>query len=149
MKDLGTLDGNNSEGAALNASGQVIGRASYGSSAFHAFLYSKGAMKDLGTLGGPGSHAVAINTAGDVTGTSEIVANDWRAFLYTGGQMLDLNDLVDPASPLKDVVTLSAGKAITDTGYILAIGTNSQTNTSHAYVLRKQVQCVPRGKRPC
>src|SRR5437899_963006 len=54
MQDLGGLGGN-SQGNAINASGQVAGYSylapppTYG--AQHAFLYSGGSMRDLGTLG--------------------------------------------------------------------------------------------------
>ena len=148
LKDLGTLGGTYSEGNAINDAGQVAGTSYTVDGLKHAFLYSKGLMKDLGTLGGQQSEGLALNGVGEVTGSSATGAVQ-HAFLYTGGQMLDLNDLVDPNSPLKAYVRLATGIAITDTGYILAVGTNSQTGTERAYVLKKIVQCVPTGRRLC
>ena len=38
--------------SAINAAGQVTGRADTADGSYHAFLYSDGVMTDLGTLGG-------------------------------------------------------------------------------------------------
>ncbi len=49
VTDLGTLGGTNgSYGEGINASGQVTGYSyTAGNTAYHAFLYSNGAMQDL------------------------------------------------------------------------------------------------------
>src|SRR5262249_38298789 len=84
MTDLGTLGGPESEGWGINASGQVVGRAST-PVVNHAFLYSAGSMADLGSLHRYDSTiAYAINNAG------QIVGNSVDAFLYENGVMTDL-----------------------------------------------------------
>jgi probable HAF family extracellular repeat protein len=141
--DLGTLGGLNSvignpagsvsvggelpEPHALNSSGQVTGFSDTANGASHAFLFAGGTMRDLGTLGGNQSHGAAINDAGEVTGWAETADGAQHAFLYANGQMIDLNSLIDPGSALKPYVTLQAGVDISNTGFILAQGVNSQT----------------------
>src|SRR5215469_11960412 len=70
VTDLGTLGGEQSNGFAINASGQVTGWDDGANTADHAFLYSNGAMQDLGTLGGAASQGAGINASGQVTGVS-------------------------------------------------------------------------------
>jgi len=138
LQDLGTLGGSNSGGTAINDHGQVAGGADIvGDAALHAFLYSQGEMHDLGTLGGTDSFAVAINNAGQVLGQANIAGDtSYHPFLYTNGRIFDLNDLIDEGSPLKPYVTLTEAVGITDTGYILANGHNSQSGIDSAYVLQ-------------
>ena len=63
---LGTLGGTNSEGHAINSSGQVTGVSlTTGDAAYRAFLYSGGSMINLGTLGGNFySEGLGINDSG-------------------------------------------------------------------------------------
>ncbi len=49
VTDLGTLGGNSSQAASINAGGQVTGQSFTSSLEYHAFLYSGGTMIDLGT----------------------------------------------------------------------------------------------------
>ena len=76
MRDLGTLGGTNSHGAAINNSGQVTGRADLSGYDSHPFRWSpSGVMEDLGALSEEpgstnGSWGTAINTLGQVTGVS-------------------------------------------------------------------------------
>jgi probable HAF family extracellular repeat protein len=66
-----------------------------GDAAYHAFVYSDGAMQDLGTLGGTLSGGLAINASGQVTGWSFIAGSKaYHAFLYSNGHMTDLNSLI-------------------------------------------------------
>lgn len=52
ITDLGILGGSDTEPAAINNSGQIVGASSTTACTciFHAFLYSNGKMQDLGTL---------------------------------------------------------------------------------------------------
>lgn len=136
MQDLGTLGGTSSIGTGINSSGQVTGYSlTPGNAAIHAFLYTNGSMQDLGTLGGSLSEGTAVNDTGDVTGYSYTGSYARHAFIYSGGTMRDLNGLIDPSSPLAPYVTLSEGRAIDDSGAIVANGVDSRTFQTHAYLL--------------
>ena len=132
--DLGTLGGTYSMGYAINASGDVTGYSEV-SGQMHAFLYSKGKIRDLGTLGGGFSLGLAVNSDGKVVGVAKTAIED-HAFLFSEGRMFDLNELITPKSPLKGIVKLVGATAITDNGYILAIGDNSLSGVHTAYVLK-------------
>lgn len=138
MTDLGTLGGKVSWGNAINDSGQVTGRSSTTGDTYtgdHAFITINGVMTDLGTM--PGSYCsegTAINAWGQVTGFA-CMFGELHAFFYSDGQMLDLNARVDPNSPLAPYVVLREGIAITDAGYILAWGYNTETQQFHAFLL--------------
>jgi probable HAF family extracellular repeat protein len=101
ITDLGTLGGTNSEGWAINASGQVVGSSDItGPGDTHAFLYDGNSMQDLGTLGGSLSAAYGINDSGQVVGQSTLTGDiehngvlDDHAFLYDGSSMQDLGTL--------------------------------------------------------
>jgi probable HAF family extracellular repeat protein len=109
IHDLGTLGGTESNGSAINASGQVAGSSlKNGDSAYRAFLWkpttpngTSGTMYDLGTLGGTESFGGAINTGGQVAGFSYTTGHaDYHAFLWTpttpngtNGAMLDVGTL--------------------------------------------------------
>ena len=67
MVDLGTLGGTFSQGAAINASGQLTGFAYATGNAGHAFFWNGTEMVDLGTLGGTFSSGSAINDSGQVS----------------------------------------------------------------------------------
>jgi len=84
--DLGTLGGDHSAAYAVNALGQIVGKADLpptvdGTRSTHAFLWQPaslsareqsvvGQMRDLGTLGGSHSFAYAVNGQGLVAGFS-------------------------------------------------------------------------------
>ena len=141
MQDLVGTFGPDSYGLGINASGQVTGYfdTGNGNSLYHAFLYSNGTMQDLGTLGSyEESFGLGINASGQVTGyVSDGGGSPLDAFLYSNGKMSDLNTL-DTSSALAQYVTLTAGTAINDNGWIVANGQNrlGPVQHNHAYLLR-------------
>jgi len=93
MHDLGTLGGMDSEGTAINASGQIVGFSSLPTGQ-HPFIYVRGLLRDLGTLGGSDAQALAINYRAQATGGSAIAGDEFtHAFLYSDGVMTDLGTL--------------------------------------------------------
>ena len=89
MKDLGTLGGPNSSGAAINIQGNVVGKAETASGRRDAFLYSNGVMTDLNTLLLPAARqawvlaeATGINDRGQIVGNGFHNGNR-RGFLLT------------------------------------------------------------------
>jgi len=95
ITDLGTLGGTYSDPAAVNDSGQVVGKAMLPSGSYRAFAWWKGTMIDLGTLGGDYSAATGINDQGLIVGESYTAAHKTHAFVYsfTNGVMSDLGTL--------------------------------------------------------
>lgn len=105
LTDLGTLGGEESEAAAINGLGEVVGWSTTADGATHAFLHRGGVLIDLGTLpGGTLSRATGINDAGQIVGLSGI--NEYgvefqefpRAFLWQDGVMQALGALYCPCS---------------------------------------------------
>ena len=109
MHNLGSLGGTESDGGAINASGQVSGSSlTTGDAAYHAFLWkpstpngTSGTMHDLLTLGGTESFGGTINASGQVAGFSNTTGDAaYHAYLWTpttpngtSGTMLDLTTL--------------------------------------------------------
>jgi probable HAF family extracellular repeat protein len=109
LRDIGQL-GVSSEGAGVNARGQVAGTWVDAAGENHAFRYSQGVARDIGNLGANSARATGINAAGDVVGSSFIAGfAAVHAFLYRDGCMRDLGTLGGPAS---------AAAAINDAGQI-------------------------------
>src|SRR5437763_104400 len=61
LTDLGTLGGASSAALGINGSGQVVGFATTGAGAQHAFLARYGVMQDLGTICGTYIQADGVN----------------------------------------------------------------------------------------
>ena len=103
---------------AINADGQVVGKASTRDGNPHAFSYRNGRMTDLGLLGGAISEAFAVNTSGDVVGSALDSSAETHAFIYKNGGMIDLNTLIDHDSGW--VLRMACG--INDSGQIVGVG---------------------------
>jgi probable HAF family extracellular repeat protein len=144
MKDLGTFGGTFSSATALNEAGQITGRASTAQNAsYHAFIATPtGSLQDLGTLGGANSSGQGIGSAGQVVGYSD-TPTATHAFAAFGGVMYDLNSLIDVTDQNRPYLTFTLAKGIRDSlavanaaiGYVLALGTDSRTNSVSWYVL--------------
>jgi len=93
--DLGTLGGDASSAAAINAAGQIVGDAKTRRGQTHAFVFQSGRMRDLGVLGGTESHATAVNSLGQVAGVSTVsnANGDLHACLFANGRRTDLGTL--------------------------------------------------------
>jgi probable HAF family extracellular repeat protein len=95
--DVPPIAGRESQGFAINASGQMAGVTEGGAHFFnHAFIAdAKGRhLRDLGSLSGPSgfSNAAAINSRAEVAGSSTNVDGQIHAFLSgpDGGTLVDL-----------------------------------------------------------
>jgi len=165
MVDLGTLGnpagagGRQSNGTAINASGQVAGDSDTFAGPSHAFLYTGtpgngGVMADLGTLGGTVSSAAAINALGQVAGSSLTSANTNRAFLYTGtpgvdGHMTNLDAWLDATDPTEGAKwTLINAYGLSDNGLVTGYGnynggTGDPNNGNKAFLLDASALLVP------
>jgi probable HAF family extracellular repeat protein len=96
VTDLGTLGGADSSASAVNASGQVVGKAMLPSGSYRAFAWWKGTMIDLGTLGGTYSAATGINDQAQVVGEANISGDSQThafVFSFVSGVMTDLGTL--------------------------------------------------------
>jgi len=140
MRDLGTLSsGADSEGFAVNSSGQVTGWSGVEDPGRtymnqHAFLYRNGNMEDLGTLpGGSSSFGTGINGGRgkgrnnevQITGYSSTASGFDHAFLYSDDKMEDLGTLPGGSS--------SGGDAINESGDVAGYSTISEINY-HAFL---------------
>jgi probable HAF family extracellular repeat protein len=157
LTDLGTLGGDSSSAAGINASGRVAGWSYTAQGANHAFLYSGGKMTDLGSLGGGSSFAFGLNFSGQVVGQATLPSTIPHAFLYSGGKMIDLGNLglgassayainnVDqivgwsstPSAP-KHAFLYTGGKMI-DLNTLLPQGTAFTLNVAYAINNRGQI----------
>lgn len=81
---LGTLGGNDSQGAELNEKGQVTGWSHTAAGAKHAFAWDGSRMIDIGRELGVESSGAGINESGEVVGSYR--AECQRSFRYTIGQ---------------------------------------------------------------
>jgi probable HAF family extracellular repeat protein len=144
ITDLGTLGGAQSEAIALQAIGQdIVGSASTGSGAEHAFLWLgpsrtrlHAVLSDLGTLaGGTYSIAEGINAADQVAGESGRSNQDLgcsgepqHAFFWSAGTgMIDIGSVNDTGCG----VTYAHG--INDNGWIVGSG-NTESERDYAFL---------------
>jgi probable HAF family extracellular repeat protein len=131
-------------GVAINDSEYVAGHyVDYWASFQRSFIVSaNGSMTDLGTL--PGYNATqsyAMNNFGMVVGgvgNGASTSTAARAFVYGDCRIVDLTNMIDPASGLKPYVTLSAGRDINNSGWIIASGSDSRdpARWPRAYLLK-------------
>jgi probable HAF family extracellular repeat protein len=137
--NLGTLGGNESIAAGIDAAGQVVGRSKTAAGLDRAFLWTPGGtngppgnpqMRDLGTLpGGAYSEASAINAAGQIVGHSQTGTGDDavdHAFRWSSGTMTDLGAPVGLPN--------SYAYAINSTGNIVGEAFNGGFSRSRAFV---------------
>jgi probable HAF family extracellular repeat protein len=78
--------------ARLNARGDVIGHADYGSGINQSFFHRNGVTSTL-SLGGVESSAYDINDSGQVVGEATNADGEWRGFIYTGGNFIEIPTL--------------------------------------------------------
>ncbi len=108
---------------AINASGQVVGRAKEGGPNYwgHAAVWFQGSLQtDLGFMGGGNfSEAYGLNDFGAVVGVASIANTNQHAFLWQAGQYTDLGTWIGAGASSKayainnlgDVVGLNANVA--------------------------------------
>jgi len=86
VTDLGTLGGTESQSAAINNRGDVVGFSrTAGNASIHPFLYRDGRMRDLGTLGRTQGKAIDVNNHGVVIGyVSDVFDGSPVAFIFDG-----------------------------------------------------------------
>ena len=94
VTDLGTLGGNRSSAAAINARGDVVGWSTLaGDSAIHAFLYQSRhpRMIDVDPRGATvSSEALAINDRGCIAGDIAVGGGALHPALFVRGRTIDL-----------------------------------------------------------
>ena len=146
VTDLGTLGGTNSDAAAINDSGQIVGWADIESGAQHAASWIGTKVADLGTLGGTNSYANAVNISGEIVGAAETSSGTQHAALFIGGKVVDLNAALSHS--LAAYITLTDAVGINDSHLIVANGVDSRTGSNHAFLLTpsmKVLNCVQGG----
>lgn len=145
ITDVGIIPGaTNSQGRAINASGEVTGRMFWKgpsqppyASFVHAFLWRNGQLTDLGALPGyPDSTSCALNNRGQIVGVTEksgmrpiphgSVSYETRsAFLFQSGKMTRLPSL--PSYPD------SGAYAISDSGQIIGAAFPKFSHQGHGF----------------
>jgi probable HAF family extracellular repeat protein len=131
VTDLGDLEGNGSQGMAINNHGDVVGLAFTASNDQHAVLFKDGEVTDLGVLEGHmHSHALGINDDGVIVGESiSFSGGGDKAFVYADGVMVDLNERIAADSGW----ILTRANAINNAGQITGVGSPDGTPIAHAF----------------
>jgi probable HAF family extracellular repeat protein len=134
MTNLGTLgtDPVSSRAYSINASGQVVGDASFlpDLTAHYAFLYSNGKMVQLCA-----GEALSINDSGQVVGYATSSNGTDHAFLYSNGTMTDLGTLGGSGSQANGINASGqvVGGSATSSGsyhsFLYSKGTMTDLNT--------------------
>jgi probable HAF family extracellular repeat protein len=131
-------------GVAINDSEYVAGYyVDYWAGLQRSFIVSaNGSLTDLGTLPGwNATQSYAMNNHGMVVGgvgNGASSATAVRAFVYGDCRIVDLTSMIDPTSGLKPYVTLSVGRDINNSGWIVASGSDSRdpARRPRAYLLK-------------
>src|SRR6202795_4675883 len=120
------LSGNNSVGAAINSSGDVVGEGDpYNSGNLQAFAWQPtGSAQWLGSLGGNLSAAKGINNSLAVVGLSYTAANRQHAFLWTQGS--GMQDLTPDLTSIGGGTAMAINSSNQVAGYYVPNG-SSQT----------------------
>jgi probable HAF family extracellular repeat protein len=135
MQDLGTLGGTDSQGVAINDSGQVTGIARAANNNECAFVWKNDGttMQNIGPFGGAppvcqGSEGLAINAFGQITGEA-YAGSESDAFLWKNN-----------GTPLNLLGTLggsvSRGYAINDSGQVTGYSFTAGDAARHAFLWR-------------
>lgn len=91
MQVLGTLGGNYSRAAFINAAGHVAGTSTTPDGTMHVFVWTAaGGMRDLGTLGGSSITVAAFSDSGHVAGWGTKQNGTVTGFLAREGRPLQL-----------------------------------------------------------
>lgn len=100
--NLGTLDGDRSDGRGINNNGWVVGNSYTPTPNIRAFLFKNEIMTNLGTLDGERSEAYAINDYGEIVGS--ILSEVNTGFLWDP-EISEPNGFV----PMQDLPELPGG----------------------------------------
>ncbi len=119
------------EAVDLNDRGQVIGfyLNSSGPQMHTALLWEGDAVTVLPPLDHPEANAAipeSINNQGEIVGHTHLGSGRSIATLWRGSAVLDLNELISDDDPAKSFVTLAFAIKVTDSGLIVASGTDSR-----------------------
>jgi probable HAF family extracellular repeat protein len=123
---------------AINNAGQAVGWQLQSNGSYLTFLYNSGTTVQV--AGVPASATlpgVSINNAGQIVGyTTKSTTSAPQPYVVVAGSADDLNTLISPTDPNQKYVTLLEPYAISDSGAILATGTDSRSaGVTNVYLL--------------